>query len=749
MGQQVEIKKTHCQFCEKYCGVLVHVQDDKVIKTEGNPEDPLSQGFTCERNRLAIKWLYHPDQLMHPLKRVGERGEGKWQRVTWDQALDEIAEKLKEIRARYGPEALGVFEGTVRGNEYWHRARFLSLFGNPQNLFHPGVICGCNLMAINNAVTGDITCFGADYQHANCAVLWGMNPPETNERLWITITRSKRERGMKIIAIDPRRTKTAERADIWLQLRPGTDGALGMGWLNVIINEGLYDKDFVERWTVGFEELAERVQEYPPQRVAEITWLAPDEIIESARMYATTRPACIGYGVATDQIGLNATVAEQIRIVLRAITGNIDVLGGHLITRPGQEITGGAFITGSQLGLLEKLSPEQRRKQMGYDVCRLMSLRGYEVSAGPIEKVYGVPAPYEVRLAAHTSMLWPAILEGKPYPIKAMICWGSNPMAWAGNVKSAYAALKSPNLELHVVQELFMTPTAQLADYVLPAASWMERVLCTNFMDLGSILCGGERAIPPLGERKDAYDFWRALALKMGQEEYWPWPTLEEVSEYRLKPLGITVKELADQVVLFPASMFNIKEKDGRLVKHEYEETGFPTPSGKVELYSSALEKLGYDPLPYYEEPPESPVSTPEVAREYPLILTTGGKFMPMFHSEWRQWGIGTREKHPDPLMDIHPETARELGISDGDWAYIETRRGRIKQKARLNPGILRNVINAEHGWWFPEQPAKEPSLGGVWECNSQVLTLDDIDSCDPLAGGWCNRALLCKVYRA
>jgi anaerobic selenocysteine-containing dehydrogenase len=160
------------------------------------------------------------------------------------------------------------------------------------------------------------------------------------------------------------------------------------------------------------------------------------------------------------------------------------------------------------------------------------------------------------------------------------------------------------------------------------------------------------------------------------------------------------------------------------------------------------LEKLGYDPLPHYEEPPETPVSAPEVAKEYPLILTTGGKFMPMFHSEWRQWGIGTREKRPDPLMDIHPETARDLGINDGDWAYIETRRGRIKQKARLNPGILRNVVNAEHGWWFPEQPAKEPSLGGVWESNSQVLTLDDIDSCDPLAGGWCNRALLCKVSR-
>ena len=749
MGQQAEIKRTSCQFCHMYCGVLVHVTEGRIVKIEGNPEHPISRGFTCERNRLAINWLYHPDQLMHPLKRVGERGEGKWQRVTWDQALDDIASKLKGIREKYGPEALGAFEGTVRGNDYWHRARFFSLFGSPQNVFHPGVICDCNKMVISRAVTGDILSISADMERANCIVCGGNNFAESSRRNWITITKQKRERGLKLIVIDPRRTKTTEAADIWLQLRPGTDGALAMGWLNVIINEGLYDKDFVERWTVGFDKLVERVQEYPPQRVAEITGLRPDDITRSARMYATTRPACMPIAVSTDQIGLNGTTVEQARVILRAITGNIDILGGELLMRPGEKINGGAFITGSQLGLLEKLSPEQRRKQLGSDVCRLMSLRGYEVSAGPIEKVYGVPAPYEVQIAASSPMLWRTILSGKPYPIKALICWGSNPMSWGANLRLVHEALKSPNLDLLVVQEFWMTPTAQLADYVLPAASWMERVLCTNFMDFGSLLFGGERAIPPLGERKDVYELWRALALKMGQEEYWPWPTLEEVSEYRLRPMGLTFKELVDQMVFFPPSMLDIKEKDGLLVKHAYEKTGFPTLSGKVELYSSALEKLGYDPLPYYEEPPESPVRTPEVAREYPLILTTGAKFMPMFHSEFRQWGIGAREKRPDPLMDIHPETARELGISEGDWAYIETRRGRIKQKARFNPGILPNVVEAEHGWWFPERPAKEPSLGGVWESNANVLTLDELDCCDRLSGGWATRALLCKVYRA
>jgi anaerobic selenocysteine-containing dehydrogenase len=747
---QRAVKKTVCGYCANLCGVLVHVEDGNIVKIEGNPEHPLSQGFTCERCHLAIKWLYHPDQLMYPLKRVGQRGEGRWQRVGWDEALAEIGGKLNELKDKYGPETLGVFSGTYRGNDYWPCGRFLSLFGNPQNIFGPGIICGLNQIAINNAVTGDVLVFTATVEAANCVVCWGHNPAESNHRNWITITRLKRERELKLIVIDPRRTASAEIADIWLQLRPGTDGALALGWLNVIINEGLYDKEFVERWTVGFDRLAERVQEYPPQRVAQITGLAPDEIIESARIYATTKPACMPFSVSADHAGLNGTRTEQARAILRAITGDIDVLGGHLITRPGEKINGGVFITGSQMGLLERLSPEQRRKQMGFDVSRLMSLRGFEVTAGPIEKLYGVPAAFTVRAMAHTPMLWPAILSGKPYPIKAMICWGSNPMAWAGNLRPAYEALKSPNLELHVVQELFMTPTAQLADYVFPAASWMERVMCTNNMDFASLVFGGERPVPPLGERRDIYEFFRGLGLAVGQGEHWPWETLEEVGEHRLRPLGITFKELVDRMVLFPDSMFDkIKEKDGRLVKREYEETGFPTPSGKAELYSSALEKLGYDPLPFYEEPPESPVRTPEVAREYPLILTTGGRFMPMYHSEFRQQGIGSRERHPDPLLDIHPETARELGIGDGDWAFVETRRGRIKQKARYNPGILPDVVNAEASWWFPEQPAYEPNLSGVWQSNTSVLTLDEPEACDELSGGWCNRALLCKVYKA
>ena len=736
--EQEEIKKAACTFCYANCGVLVHVKDGKVTKIEANRENQLTHGHVCERVGYAIKWLYHPDQLMYPLKRAGNRGEGKWQRITWDQALDEITGRLREIKEIYGAESLVAAEGTYRSGPFWIRSRFCSLFGNPQNVTHPGIVCMLNCNSIDMAVIGGVL-FAPHIARTNCLVLWGQNPAESSSRTMASMKRRREKGDYKVIVIDPRRTRLAEAADIWLQLRPGTDSALALGWLNIIINEGLYDKDFVEKWTFGFDKLAKRVQEYPPQRVAEITGLPVGDISESARMYATAKPACISRGVATDQIGRNAARVEQARVALRAITGNLDVEGGDLITGVGPEVQGKRFIRESQLELLDKLSAAQRQKQLGADMYKLMTWAGYELTAKHFEKTYGIPESSMHRLGVAPRLVWQAILSGEPYPVKAMITWGSNPLMWAGNTKLVYQALKSPNLEMHVVCDFWLTPTAELADYILPVASWLEKPLCSTFEDFSEIVYGGERAIPPLGERKDDFTVWRELGIRLGQEEYWPWKNHEELIEYQLGPLGISYEQFINAGgIRGDTRKFN-----------RYERNGFPTATGKVELYSTVLEKLGYDPLPFYEEPPESPVSTPELTEQYPLILNTGGRFMPMFHSEHRQWGIGMRERHPEPLVDIHPETAQKLGISNGDWVWIETRRGRIKQKARLNDGILPNVVNVEASWWFPETPGEEPSLHGLWESNANVLTLDEPDRCDPLTGGWCNRALLCRIYRA
>lgn len=736
---QEEVKKAGCCFCAVSCGVLVHIKDGVITKVEPNPENRLSQGFGCIRLQYAIKWLYHPDQLKHPLKRQGKRGEGKWLRITWEQAIGEITRKLNELKGKHGPQTLAVIEGTYRGENLWTRSRFCNLFGNPQNIFHPGVICGLNCLAMGQAVMGDSPMTTPDIARTNCLVLSGMRPYESSLRTVASISRRRSKGPLKLIVIDPIITRIAREADMHIQIRPGTDTALFMGWINVIINEGLYDSDFVHNWTIGFNKLAERAQQYPPHEVAQIVGISAEQVIESARLYGTTKPASIFRGVAPDQIGPNSSRTSQARNILRAITGNIDVPGGDLLPAVGPIISGEMFIRDAQMELTERLPDDMKKIQLGWEGAPLMAWPGYDLVNKPWQKLHNVSLPTMHRLGGYVPALWQAILAEEPYPVKALITWGANPLMWAPNTKKVYQALTSPNLELDVVQDFWMTSHAQLADYVLPAASWLERPMCSTQEDFTDVVWGGERAIQPMGERKDDYTFWRDLGLAVGQDKNdWPWETLEEVITHRLKPLGITYQEFVDTGYILGTRRYK-----------KYEEEGFATASGKVELYSTVLEKLGEDPLPYYQEPPETPVSVPDVAKEYPLILNTGGRFMPMFHSEHRQLGIGMRERHPDPLLTIHPETAEKLGIKDSDWVWIETRRGKIKQKASLNPGILPNVVNAEASWWFPEKPGKEPSLFGLWESNANVLTPDDNEFCDPLTGGWANRALLCKVYSA
>jgi anaerobic selenocysteine-containing dehydrogenase len=283
-----------------------------------------------------------------------------------------------------------------------------------------------------------------------------------------------------------------------------------------------------------------------------------------------------------------------------------------------------------------------------------------------------------------------------------------------------------------------------LAGYVLPAASKFEVPCLSTTEDFAPFFRTGEKAIEPLGERKDDYHFFRGLATRLGFGEYFPWETKEELHNYRLEPLGIDFKQAKDKYAVTSDEPWTYETINPRTGKP----TGFATPSGKFELYSNVLKELGYDPLPFYEEPVESPISTPDVAKEYPLILITGGRFLPQFQSEHRQFGMGMREQHPDPLVAIHPDTARKYGIAEGDWVYIETLRGVIKQKADITDKIHPEVVNCEHCWWFPEQPGQEPWLHGMWQSNCNVLTMDDPDTCDPLTGGWTMRALLCKIYK-
>jgi anaerobic selenocysteine-containing dehydrogenase len=569
-------------------------------------------------------------------------------------------------------------------------------------------------------------------EKTQCALVWGANPHQAWRRTWLSIA-EKKKAGMKLIVIDPRRTRPAEQADIWLQIRPGTDCALAMAMINVIVNEDLYDKAFVETWCHGFDQLIKRAKEYPPEKVADITWISSSRIVEAARLYANSKPAII-----LSQMGLehlpNSIEALHARYALTAIAGNLDVSGGELIRR-----THPSAIREFDVELSHMLSPEQKAKQIGSDRWKLMSFPGYDITIESAKKT-GSEFSRAHNCFAHAPSVFEAMISGRPYPVKAMLTLSSNPLITHPNARRVYKALKS--LDLYVVMDFWMTPSAEIADYVLPAASWLERPVVWNVFDVAPMIEAGEASlphqVPGKYDRRRDYDFWRGLGIRLGQEDYWPWETLEDACNHRLKPLGYTLDEF-------------ISKKDGidfpRLEKRSFEKTGFATPTGKLELYSTVLEKLGYDPLPKYEEPAEGPENT-ELASQYPLILITGGRHLPFYHSEHRQID-SLRKMHPHPLVQINPETASGLGIGDGDWVWIETPRGRVRQKCVYFDGIDPRVIHAQHGWWFPELPGEEPWLYGAWESNIDVVTSNDPEHCNKKSGGWPLRTLMCKVYRA
>jgi thiosulfate reductase/polysulfide reductase chain A len=728
-------KKAICMWCHNHCNVSVHVKDGQLIKVEENKEHRSAALLSrlvkpCPRARNAAAWFHHQDRLNYPLKRSGEKGGGKWQQISWDQAMDEIADSIRGITERYGAEAIATSSGTGRTHDEY-RCRFFSLLGSPNHVGQ-GHICFGPANVASSLVCGGSSMSPAR-KNTKCVVMWGTNSPISIQRYWLYITEVRKTNRMKLIVVDPRRTKPAEEADIWLQLRPGTDCALAMGLLNVIINEKLYDKEYVDKWCYGFDKLAERVRNYSPEKAAEITWVSADKIREAARVYAASKPALINAYMGIEQIP-NCIEALHARYILTAITGNFDVKGGELIRR-----TNPTLISEYDVELSGKMPVRQKAKQLGSDRFKLMSFPGYDLLIENAQKMHSEFTRAH-NCFAHPFMVYDAMITGKPYPIKVMISNASNPLVTQGNAKHVYKALK--NLELYVVMDYWMTPSAEIADYVLPAASWLERPNIWTWWDNSAVVEVGETALPHQVDgkydRRRDYDFWRGLGIRLGQEEFWPWKTLEDAYSFRLSRFGYTLDEF-------------MTEKDGfdvpKIEEKLFEKIGFGTPTGKLELYSSILEKLGYDPLPRYNEPAESPISNPKLAKEYPFILITGSRHQPFFHSEHRQIDA-LRRLHPDPLVRINPKTATELAISDGDWVWIETPRGRVRQKCQYFDGIDPRVIDAQHGWWFPELPGEEPWLHGVWESNINVCTSDDPQQCNAISGGWPLRTLMCNIYK-
>jgi len=717
-------RRAICSGCDIYCQVIAQVPEsglvaDVVVKAQ-DPRPLLAN--ICMKGVHAPEGLSHPNRITKPLKRAGERGAGQWEEVSWDEAMDDIAERLKKIVDQFGPEALAV--STSQWNTQTDNGagrRFMNLLGSP-NWISGVAMCAGNTAAVNRLVYGWYPF--PDYTAAECIVLFGHNPKLHS---WTPIyngIRRAQERGAKLIVLDPRLSENAELADLWLPLRPGTDAAMCFGWLKVILDEGLYDKDFVDQWTTGFDALKARVDEFPLSRVEEITGVPADKITEAARMYATSGPSIIPWTPITDQ-QRNSTSAIRLMCTLRAVCGYLDVRGGEVLHGFHADI-----ITETELEMHEALPAGQRVKQLGYDDHPVFTYRAADKLADASQRVWGHPIPNIISGAcmAVPSNVFRAMADSDPYPVRAFFSLGNNTLLSYANMQLIHRALMSQ--ELIVAFEHFKTPTAQLADYILPGDGWLERDSISDSFGWTAIMRTSQKSVEPPEECRSTYDFWRELAVRMGFEEHFPWTDNEAVLDYRVSKLAPSFAEFAQSTGLH---MDKLKFK-------KYETTGFATPSGKVELYSSILDEFGFDPLPYWRE-------NPATTSDWPLIL-----FMGVREDEYFQTGHrhikSLRKRKPEPLAYLSRQDAKTYGYAAGDTVLVETQQGAVQLTVSIREEMPEGVVRVPHGWWLPERAEGDGTLSGAWIHADAQICPDDPDYLDLEQGIPHFKGIACRLRR-
>ena len=673
--------KTYCGICESTCGMQVTVENNAVKKVEGLKEHLRSKGDLCVKGAAAKDILNAPDRLRSPMKKEN----GRWKEISWDEALDLLAGKLNGVKEKYGASSLAVYHGqTYLKNclAMFMMKRFLTIYGT-RNL------CSAASECFIPFLLGGITTFGslafADALNSKCVVIWGSDPFSSGNMVGCNLPRTIRifnelkEKGVRFIIIDPRTPAVTRLADLHLKVRPGTDGALALGMIRVIIDEKLFDAEFVANHTAGFGQLREMLRDYDLDKVEKITLVPQGEIQKAARMFATTRPASIIPGNGVEHQTNTVQTIRALNILL-SLTGNIDVKGGNTFLAP------------------TLFAPE--------------GLEGIPAPEGEPIGMNEHPMFVSMINQAQALVVIEKMLE-KESPIKAMIVAGGAPVPQLANTNKVREALKK--LEFMAVVDLFMTETTKYAHLVLPAAFFLERE------EIGTMPLNLQRKAVDGGQCWPDWRFWWELAKKMGYGNHFPWQGFQDAADHLLQTVGVTYEELKKHPEgILPESA------PGNFLKN-----GFYTYSGKIEIYSNSLGSNGYDPLPVYREPMESVLSTPELAREYPLTLTTGARLPMYLHSQHRNIPA-LRKLHPEPYLEIHPETARESGVKNGDKVIVESPRGKVAIKAQLTEGIMPGIVHIPHGW-------------AEFDCN----LLTDHEKRDPVSGFPGLKSALCRVRKA
>jgi anaerobic selenocysteine-containing dehydrogenase len=647
----------------------VHIENDRIVRIEDRENYPA--GPLCLKGLAILEEQYHPDRLLYPLKRTTPKGSADpcWTRISWDEAYNTIANKLNDIKSKYGPEHVGFFVGDPK--EPRPAVQRLSYtFGSP-NYGTESSLCSRATVMASQLTFGLVTGGGRPSKETGSCLIWTRNLanslPYEMERL-----QSTRKRGVKFIVIDPRVTGTVQQlADIHLQLRPGTDGALALGMIHLMVKEGLFDQEFAARWTSGFDDLVKYVEAFPPEEVERITWVPKQRIADVVRILAACRPVTWIGSAASTVHSSNGLQNHRAILCLMALTGDFDVAGG--LTIPTYPLPINMFGTTAEFTRERDLLPRLREKRIDKERFPVWARYSSEIQINPL--------PEYVR-------------DGM---IRAMVMFGANAMMWP---QSRLYQKAIGSLEFAVAVDYFLRPwTHDYVDMVLPAAMALER---TNPVAVfGRKIYLREPAIPPLGEAKPDWKIAFELGTRLGHgEAFWNGDETGALNSL-LGPVGVTVEHLrqrgADGVTVPAPGPEQFRKYEHGLLRADGK-PGFETPSGKVELASQVLKEHGFDALPCYREPVESPLSTPELAREFPLVLNTGSRLLMFTHSKLRELP-SLRKLMPFAVVNLHPGDAEAQGISQHDDVELQSPHGSIRLKANVTDKVLPGVIDVSHGW--------------------------------------------------
>ena len=636
--------------CPDTCVMTVDVEDGRAVAIGGDPDHRFTQGFLCAKVNRYLERVYSPERVLHPMRRAGRKGEGRFERISWDEALDTVAGRLREIAVAFGPQA--VLPYSYAGN------MGLLGFGSMDRRFFNALgaslldrtICSSAGAHGYKATAGKTMGFDPEaVVHARLVVAWGANIVSSNVHLWPFVEEARR-RGARFVCVDPFRSRTAEKADLHIAPLPGTDAALALGMMHVVFRDGLEDRDWLERHTTGHVELRARAREWTPSRAAEATGLRPDEIEAFAREYATTRPSAIRLNYGLNRHAGGGMAVRTVACLPAVVGAWRDVGGGALLS------TSGTFpVDGDALERPDLLPPGTRTLNMS-QLGRILT----DATLDP--------------------------------PVKALFVYNSNPAAVAPEQDDVRRGLAREDLFV-VVHEQFQTDTADFADLLLPATTTLEHYdIHKAYGHLYVSL--SEPAIAPLGEAIPNTELFRRLAARMGLDH----PCLRESDEQMARQAfkwdhpfmkGITFERLE-------------REGSVRLAVPDpfvpFAEGAFPTPSGKCELRSEKLLAEGHDPVPGYVPPREGPTSAPEIAKRYPLAFISP----PAHHflnSTFSAQPVFLR-REGEASVTIHPDDAAPRGIEDGALARVFNDRGSFLARARVSDAARRGVVVGLSIWW-------------------------------------------------